>query len=272
MKFTQSMRRKLIQLAAVFLTNREVGNLLTGKLYKGGDKVICAPGLNCYSCPAATMSCPIGALQTVGGTAGYSFGFYAAGFMMLIGVLLGRAVCGFLCPFGLLQELLHRVPVRKRRFFPPLRYLKYVMLLVFVLLLPEFWIDYADVGAPAFCQYICPAGTLEGGLPLLAAHPAYRQVAGMLFVWKCLVLAVVLFGSMAIYRFFCRTLCPLGLIYGWLNRVSLYRMKTAPNLCVGCGACKRACPMELDPLHQQDSIECIRCGACASACEKGAIR
>lgn len=272
LRLGQAVRRKIIQCLALLLANREMGNLLTGRLYKGAEKQFCAPGLNCYSCPAATLSCPLGALQAVGGAAGFSFSFYASGFLLLVGAILGRAVCGFLCPFGLFQELLHCLPGGKWQFFAPLGYLKYVLLAVFVLLLPALWTDYAGVGAPAFCQYICPAGTLEAGLPLLAARPEFRQAAGNLFLWKCFLLALTILGSIKVYRFFCRAICPLGAIYGWLNRVSLYRVRVQPELCIACGKCQSACPMGLDPVHQSDSPECIRCGECEAACGQGALR
>ena len=132
----QSVRRKIIQLLAFFLANPRLGNFFSGRLYKGEWKALCVPGLNCYSCPAAAFACPLGALQTVIASAGFRFSYYVTGFLLAVGVLLGRAVCGFLCPFGLFQELLHRVPWPKVRLWPPLVYVKYAVLAVFVLLLP----------------------------------------------------------------------------------------------------------------------------------------
>lgn len=262
----------MIQLAVFVLTNSQMGNVLSGKIYKGESKALCVPGLNCYSCPAATFSCPIGALQAVGGSAGFRFSFYVAGFLLAVGTLLGRAVCGFLCPFGFLQELLHRVPLPKIRLWKPLQYGKYAVLAIFVLILPVFLKDYAGVGAPAFCEYICPAGTLEGGLPLLATHPEFQQALGGLFAWKFTVLLVVLLACMMHYRFFCKTLCPLGAIYGQLNRISVYRLQVEHSRCIQCGKCRTVCRMGVDPLHAPDSAECIRCGECSEACPQGAIK
>jgi len=267
----QSVRRKIIQLLAFFLANPRLGNFFSGRLYKGEWKALCVPGLNCYSCPAAAFACPLGALQTVIASAGFRFSYYVTGFLLAVGVLLGRAVCGFLCPFGLFQELLHRVPWPKVRLWPPLVYVKYAVLAVFVLLLPMLWTDYSGTGAPAFCEFICPAGTLEGGLPLLAAHPEFRQALGGLFAWKFLVLLLVVLGSMASYRFFCKLLCPLGAIYGLLNRLSLYRLQVRQETCVSCGKCRNACPMGVDPVRDPGSAECIRCGECVSACPQQAL-
>ncbi len=80
---------------------------------QGNLKKFCVPGLNCYSCPAASGACPVGALQAVSGSSKFTISFYVTGFLMMLGVLLGRFVCGFLCPFGWFQELLHKIPSRK---------------------------------------------------------------------------------------------------------------------------------------------------------------
>ena len=260
------MKRRLIQLAAVILTNPHATNFLSGKLYRGDLKNFCAPGLNCWSCPAATLSCPIGALQAVGG-AGGKFGFYAAGFIILIGLLFGRAVCGFLCPFGLIQELLNKIPSPKLKL--PRRFLnvKYFLLIVFVLILPVA----TKFGEPAFCEYICPAGTLEAGLPLIVTHEEFRNVLGKLFALKISILFAVIVGSVLIHRFFCRVMCPLGAIYGLLNKYSFYRLTCAADKCIGCGRCQKICPLDLDPTKDFDSAECIRCGRCKKVCPSKAL-
>lgn len=271
MNITRTINRRFVQLLATVLTNQELLNFTSGRLYKGSAKNLCAPGLNCYSCPAATLSCPLGALQAVGGTAGYGFSFYIGGFLLLLGVLWGRLTCGFLCPFGLLQDLLSKLPVVKRRLFPPLRYVKYVLLVVFVLLLPVVFRFFHGAGAPAFCEYICPAGTLEAAVPLLLTHPEYRQAVGGLFALKAVILAAVLIGCVFISRFFCKMLCPLGAIYGLLNAVSICRLHLDAARCVSCGLCRKACLMDIDPVAQIHSPECIMCGQCVEACPHKAL-
>ena len=271
MDFTFGFRRRLVQIMTTCLTNWELTNLLSGKIYKGPGKNLCAPGLNCYSCPSATLSCPIGALQTVGGTSGFGLSLYVSGFLLLLGVLMGRLVCGFLCPFGFFQELLHKLPVPKKKLFPPLRYVKYIVLVIFVLLVPLWGSIYEDKGIPAFCQYICPAGTLEGAVPLLLTHPEFRQAVGMLFAWKFLLLIGVAIGCMMSYRFFCKSLCPLGAIYGLLNPISLYRLRLAEQRCTACGICSGSCPMDINPARQTSSAECIMCGKCIEACPHHAL-
>ena len=267
----QSIRRKLIQTLAFFMTNPRLDNFLSGKLYKGEWKSLCVPGLNCHSCPASAFACPIGALQAVIASTGFQFSFYITGFLLTVGVVWGRLICGFLCPFGLFQELLHKVPLPKWNLWTPLLYVKYFILIVFVLLLPLLWTDFSGAGRPAFCEYICPAGTLEAGLSLLAVRPEFRQVLGALFAWKVLILALVIIGSMMNYRFFCKLLCPLGAIYGLLNRISLYRLQLKQEACVACGKCKSACAMGVNPVRNPGATECIRCGECVTACSRQAL-
>ncbi len=272
MKIRQSVKRKIIQFIAFGMSNAHVSNFLTGKLYTGKWKNFCNPGLHCYSCPAATVSCPIGALQAVMGSMQFDFSFYIVGFLLAVGVLLGRFVCGFLCPFGLIQELLYKIPLKKLKLPKWMKYVKYAILVIFVLLWPVLIVNIVGMGDPAFCQFICPSGTLTGALPLLAADEALRSTAGFLFAWKAFLLICILLFSVMVYRFFCRVLCPLGAIYGLTNKISLYQLKVDAEKCIHCGKCKQVCLMDVDPVKAPQSAECIRCGACAAACPTGAIR
>ena len=148
--------RGWFQAVATLLTNLHIPNLFKGKIYQGKVKTICVPGLNCYSCPAATGACPIGAFQAVVGSSKFKFTYYITGFFILLGVLLGRFICGFLCPFGWFQDLLHKIPGKKLSTakLKPLRYLKYAVLAVFVILLPAFVTNSLGMGDPFFCKYI----------------------------------------------------------------------------------------------------------------------
>lgn len=267
--------RGAIQLIAAALFNGYAAGFVRGGMYTGPLKRACVPVLNCWSCPGALGACPIGALQaTLGGPGKRRFPFYALGTLVLFGVLLGRLACGLLCPFGFVQDLLYRIPVKKwrpsRRLDGPLRYLKYAVLAALValplLLRPAFG------GAPPyFCKYLCPAGTLEAGIPHLLRDARLRPLAGWLFGWKGAVLAAVLVFSAKLGRPFCRYLCPLGALYGLFNRFSLSRMAVDAHRCVGCGACERACPMQVDVTRHINSAECIRCGQCARVCPTDAI-
>ena len=265
----------LVQLAFTALTNGYAAGFAKGSIYKGPGKFICLPGLNCYSCPGALGSCPIGSLQAVIGSRSYRFSFYVAGFLLLFGALFGRLVCGWLCPFGLVQDLLYKIPfVKKLRRLPGdrwLKYLKYVILAGFVIVLPLTVLDIVGQGQPWFCKYICPSGTLFAGIPLIASNPPLRAALGWLFTWKAAILAVLLLLSLLVYRPFCRYLCPLGAIYGLFNPAALYRFRIDREKCTGCGACQKACKLDI-PIHRTpNSPECIRCGDCRRACPHGAI-
>jgi polyferredoxin len=206
------------------------------------------------------------------GSIKYNFSYYVAGLLLLAGLVLGRFICGFLCPFGLAQELLYKLPVPKiKQPWRRPRYLKYALLLIFVIAMPVLAVNSLGMGDPAFCKYICPAGTLGAGLPLLALNPPLRAALGALFAWKLALALFIVAGSMIIYRFFCRYLCPLGAIYGLFNRLSLYQLRCHKESCVECGLCRNACRLGVDPLRESAGCECIRCGDCAAACPHRAL-
>ncbi len=263
-------RRRMIQVLWAFLTNSYLVGFVQGKIYRGKLKNLCVPGLNCYSCPGAVGSCPIGAMQAVIGSWNFKFAFYAAGFLMFIGALMGRFVCGWLCPFGLIQDLLYKIPfLRKINTFKGdklLRKLKYVIFLVFVILLPMFLVDVLGQGLPYFCKFICPAGTLEGGILLVLFNESMRGALGWLYAWKTVLLAVTILLSVVIYRPFCKYICPLGAVYSVFNPIAVFRYRIDKEKCTGCGACARVCKMQVDPAKNVNHAECIRCGACKDAC------
>ncbi len=267
--------RTWVQLGYCALTNGYAAGFAKGDIFKGPTKALCLPGLNCYSCPGALGSCPIGSLQAVLASRNYQFSFYIVGFLLVVGGLLGRFVCGWLCPFGLVQDLLYKIPgVKKIRSVPGdrwLKYLKYGILVGFVIVLPLTVLDIVGQGQPWFCKYICPSGTLFGGIPLVAANPLLRGALGWLFTWKLGLLAALLILSAVIYRPFCRYLCPLGAVYGLFNGVAVYRFHVDADKCTGCGACQSACKLDIPAHITPNSPECIRCGDCKRACPRGAI-
>ena len=266
-----SFKRKLIQLASALIYNANLPGFVSGKLYKGANKGVCVPGLNCYSCPGAIGSCPLGALQNAISNMPHKAPFYIAGFIMLVGLLLGRAVCGFLCPFGLIQELLHKIPtpkIKKSRVTRALSKLKYAVLAVFVILLPLWYAFAKGLPVPAFCKYICPAGTLEGGFPLVALREEYRGVIGLLFGWKTLLCIAILVLCIFLYRAFCRFLCPLGAIYSLFAKIALIAVRVDKTVCTGCGLCVKQCKMDVKEVGDG---ECIHCGQCISCCPQNCI-
>ena len=264
-------KRKLMQLYFALLFNVNFKGFFSGNIYQGGTKQFCAPGINCYSCPGAIGACPLGSLQG-SFSADRSTVFYVCGILALYGVLFGRMICGWLCPFGFLQELLHKIKTPKLKKSPVTRILswaKYVILVFFVFIVP---IIYAlrDVPLPAFCKYICPAGTFEGGIGLLSnkVNASYFSMLGPLFTWKFLLLVSIAVGSVFIFRLFCRFICPLGALYGLFNRFSIFGIHVDQGKCTHCDLCVSHC--KVDIRHPGDQ-ECISCGECIGTCPTKAI-
>lgn len=260
--------RYAIQGIAALVQNAHLKGFFTGKIYTGASKKVCVPGLNCYSCPGAVGACPIGSLQNFLGGLKFRFPYYVVGILLFIGALLGRAVCGFLCPFGLLQDLIYMIPfVKKNKFALDkyLRYLKYVVLLGLVIILPL-----CIPLTPTFCKYLCPSGTIAGTI-LAAVDKTIRPQLGPLFNFKVVVLLIILMVGLIVWRPFCKYLCPLGAIYGCFNKVSLYRMQVDATKCTNCHACAHACRMNIDPSKNPNSMECVRCGDCVRSCPTSAL-
>lgn len=265
------MRRWIVQLTSTLAMNSNFQGFIQGKIYKGPMKNACVPGLNCYSCPGAIGSCPIGSLQAVIGTAKYHVSFYILGFLSLMGVLFGRLICGWMCPFGFVQDLIGKITKKKWHLPKIFTYLKYIVLLVFVFWIPMFVTNIVGMGDPAFCKYICPSGTLMGAFPLLLVNVGLRQALGILFTWKVIVLILVLIMSVKIDRFFCKTLCPLGAFYALFNRVSFYQLSVNEEACIDCKQCEKVCPMDVSVKNIGKGAECIRCGKCKEVCPTKAI-
>ena len=265
-------KRKLIQLYSALLFNANLKGFATGKIFKGASKNLCAPGLNCYSCPGAVGACPLGSLQNSLISSNTSTVYYVFGIIMLYGLLFGRWICGFLCPFGLIQELLHKIPtykLKKSKVTRVLSYFKYVILVFFVFLIP---MAYAlrKFPLPGFCKYICPAGTLEGAMGLLSVkvNSGYLRMLGPIFTWKFLLMVSFLVLCVFVFRFFCRFLCPLGAIYGFFNKFSFVGVRVDKKSCTDCGICVDKCKMDIKSVGDH---ECINCGECISACPAKAI-
>lgn len=262
-------KRSFIQAAAAVLQNAHITGFFTGRIYDGAGKNVCVPGLNCYSCPGALGACPLGSLQNAVSAWKFRFPFYVVGLMLFFGAVFGRLICGFLCPFGFLQDLLFKVPAPKKlrtfRGDAQLRNLKYAVLLIMVLILP-----FAHKFTPVYCKYLCPSGTLSGIL-LSTADSRLRSLFGWIFTWKAFVLISVVLASMVIFRPFCKYLCPLGAFYALFNKVSAVRLHVDGDRCVRCGACTKVCDMAVDPAVSHNHTECIRCGKCVNCCPHGAI-
>ena len=265
--------RRLVQLYAALLYNANLKGFIDGHIYTGNLKATCVPGFNCYSCPGAVASCPLGSLQNALNAAGHTAPWYVLGILALFGAILGRTICGWICPLGLIQELLHKIPtpkIRKSHITRKLSYLKYVFLAVFVIAIPLIYGVGKGIILPGFCKYICPAGTFEGAVGLLqnpVNATSFYQL-GAVFTNKWVIMLVIGLACIFCYRTFCRFICPLGAIYGFFNRFALTGVKVNPERCNGCGLCVMKCQMDIK--HVGDH-ECISCGKCINTCAQGAI-
>ena len=271
--------RRWIQSAATVLSNAYLLFPFSRNMYQGPLKSVCVPGLNCYSCPAATGACPLGSIQAF--MAGIRpainagqihLGLYVLGFLGMIGSLAGRMPCAWLCPFGLLQELVHKIPSPKFKIPRWLSYGKYLCLSLFVFILPLVVIDDFGYGMTWFCKYVCPAGTLEAGIPMMMLKPELRGLMGKLFFSKLTIMGLVMLWVVVSRRPFCRTLCPLGAIYSLFNRISFFRLVHHLDRCTRCEACYQGCPMDVRVYENPNQTDCIRCLKCLqTSCRYGAI-
>lgn len=221
---------------------------------------VCGPVFHCYSCPLATFACPIGVLANF--SAIHVFPFVAVGLLVVVGSLTGSMLCGYACPFGLLQDLVGKIPTPKVHLPTWTGYSRYAVLGLFVLAIPFF----LGENHPLFFCSFCPAGALEGWLP----NAAKAAAAGGGFAWanplKLGVLAFVLVAMFVKWRPWCTLLCPLGAIFGIFNRGSLLVLRYDSHACTGCGRCISWCKYDVLPNQNVNSTQCIRCLECTK-CE-----
>jgi polyferredoxin len=270
--------RWLIQTLVTLGTNSYLLFPFGSVIYQGPLKAVCHPGLNCYSCPAALLSCPVGAVQNFLASWRFAlsggpphFGTLVVGYLGFIGTLVGRLPCGWLCPFGFIQDLLHKIPSPKFSLWPPLRWVKYGVLVILVIVLPLLLTDATGLGHPWFCKLLCPSGTLLGAMPLIILKPSLWETLGFYFWNKVTILILIIIAAIFISRFFCRVLCPLGAFYSLFNRMTLVQLEVITGNCVECQSCVRTCPTGVRPYEDPNSRECIMCLKCLDACRFRAL-
>jgi len=268
------VKRMIVQFIGLLATNSYFAAIPKMSFYQGTLKGVCVPVLNCYACPMAWGSCPVGTLQHF--LIVKAFPFYVLGTLGAIGLFIGRWPCGWLCPFGWFQDIVYKLKLPKFTAPDWLRHAKFVIL--FVLVGGVAWWTME----PWFCK-ICPAGTLGAGLPWLFFKSQGSEWAdGMdftttMFTLKIVILVglVVLMGMMK--RPFCRFICPLGALFGLTNKFSLLQMNVNLDSCAiayakgsdftNCATCRHCsinCPMDLKVPEQIGSVDCIRCMNCTS--------
>jgi len=241
--------RRHIQVASLLVVNSYFLTQLRG---------VCFPVLNCWACPAASFACPLGALQNAvaEGRLAFALPWYILGSLLVVSAIFGRMMCGWLCPFGLFQELVGKLTRTKYRLPRAVGYLKYAVLVGLVVVAPYL------TGVPWFCK-LCPQGALEGGIfqPLL--HAELRPLMGSWWYTKMAILAGVMLAALLFRRPFCHAVCPLGALFSLVSRVSLVRMHYDSEKCTDCGWCVRHCPQGIDPRRELGSHACVGCIECA---------
>jgi len=256
--------KRIVQVIAAIIQNSYIPALFSGGIYQGVLKRGCTPILNCWGCPLAITSCPMGALQHF--ISLRLIPFYVLGFFGTVGMIVGRMSCGWVCPFGFLQDILYRIKSVKMKLPKWCSYSKYGVLVgvsvIVVYLTTEPW----------FCK-LCPDGTLLAGIPLVLADRTgdLRQLIGWHFYMKIAILIVVILFAIPIKRFFCRTFCPIGAIYSAFNRFSLLQLKIDKKKCIECESCQQVCPMHVPIYRSPKNIDCIRCLDCVKICPTKAI-
>ena len=265
-------KRKVIQVYTALLYNANLKGFIKGEIFTGNSKVACVPGLNCYSCPGAIGSCPLGSIQGALAKSDKKLPFYVFGIILIYGIILGRTICGWLCPVGLVQELVYKIKspkINKNNLTRILSYFKYVILVVFVFIIPIVYVK-ANLPIPGFCKYICPAGIFEGALFLLSneANNGLFALLNVIFTWKFILLVLFFVACVFMYRFFCRFICPLGAIYSLFNKFNILGVKVNKDSCIDCGLCVKECKMDIRKVGDH---ECINCGECIPVCPTNAI-
>ena len=147
---------------------------------------ICGPVFHCYACPLATFACPIGVIAQFGAV--HLFPFMAVGLLITLGALFGSVICGWVCPFGLLQDLAAKVPVKKFKLPKWSGHFRYVVLVVAVLAVPYFFGE----GHWLFICRVCPAGALEKAVPDMISQTIRGQTIVFPSVVKLGILGVFL--------------------------------------------------------------------------------
>jgi polyferredoxin len=231
-------------------------------------KWICNPVLSCHSCVLAWFACPIGVLVHY---ASYGlFPFVALGTILFVGALVGKLLCGWVCPFGFVQDMLHKIPSRKFHLPAWSNNVKYLILIFMVLLFPFF---YGEATGWAFCRY-CPAAALQVTLPNVISSGFQVSSAALI---KFGVLGAVIVGAIVSSRSFCRVLCPIGALLAPLNYVSFWIVKPARDACISCKKCDSVCSTDVKPsarllnnIPANRALDCVVCHDCKYACEEAA--
>ncbi|MBF0252452.1 MAG: 4Fe-4S binding protein [Candidatus Omnitrophica bacterium] len=257
--------RRASQAFGLIIANLYISVFYRSEIYKGPMKSVCVPFLYCHACPTANFACPIGTLQHY--SAIRKFPFFLIGHLMIVGLLVGRMACGWLCPFGLFQEVMYKIKSKKIEIPKVFSYMPYAVLIILAILLPYFTTEH-------WFSKLCPVGTMVAGIPWVAWNPINPTTGdptilpgtvGVLYWSKILLLVGFLYLFVVAKRPFCRYVCPLGLFWSFFNKISIMKLEVSDG-CTKCGICKNKCPEDIKVYEEPNSRDCIRCLDCTS-CE-----
>lgn len=226
-------------------------------------KWLCNPVLSCHSCALAYFACPLGIY--VHYSAYHTFPLLAAGTVLLLGVLFGRLLCGWVCPFGFLQDLAYKIPFPKYELPKWTSSIKYFVLLFTIFLFPWFL---GEATWLSFCR-VCPASALQVTVPRLLGGGSFN--IGTTIKLAFLGITVLMFLSTE--RAFCNVLCPMGALLAPLNKLSFWKVKPASGECLACQQCDKRCPTGTSPSTRIDlgippsrALDCVLCHECQPVC------
>jgi ferredoxin-type protein NapH len=217
---------------------------------------ICAPVFHCYACPLAAFACPIGVIAQL--TAVHILPAMAIGLLTVVGATLGSLLCGWVCPFGFLQDLAAKVPTPRLQLPKWTGYFRYVVLIIAVLAIPWF---FGEEHWLFICR-ICPAGALEAAVPSMADQALAGQPIIMPGAIKLTILVLFLIAIFFVKRPWCRLLCPLGGVFSAFNHVSAFFLRINKDKCTDCRQCRNLCQYNIEPDKTPNNIRCIRCLEC----------
>jgi len=229
---------------------------------------VCFPVLNCHSCPISIFACPIGVIGQFSSIGLFPLG--VVGIIALAGLIAGRFLCGWACPFGLLQDLLYKIPYVRFHIPAWTRFIKYGVLLTLVVLVPIFLTTAFSL---YFCR-ICPVATIQSAVPWAIINGT-TDILGLSI--RLGILFIIIFLVMGHHRFFCKVICPLGACLSFFNRFAAVFPERNSD-CIDCGVCQKSCPMETVPGEKQFGVydhaaeECISCLDCHQKCPTKAIK
>jgi ferredoxin-type protein NapH len=222
---------------------------------------------HCYSCPLSSFGCPVGIAANYAALLPVAFEvpYLLLGVLLLVGALGGSIVCGWACPFGFLQDLLGRIPVRKFALPGWAGHIRFVVLIGLVLLLPAILgfkgIPFEDQ-VVSICR-LCPAGALEAGVP----YSIQSLLAGngwLMSAFKSGILIAFFAAALFVHRPWCRIFCPLGGFLALFNRFSLFHLRFKAQECIECNLCRTRCQMGVKVDQKVNVSGCVRCLECAT--------